>query len=62
MCHRPIRFVMYYKIYRSPFLGWIFRMAKAIPIAGRKEDPALMERAFEEVKKCYAYCKAALAG
>jgi 1-acyl-sn-glycerol-3-phosphate acyltransferase len=52
MCHRPIRFVMYYKIYRSPFLGWIFRMAKAIPIAGRKEDPALMERAFEEVKKC----------
>lgn len=51
-CARPIRFVMYYRIYQSPFLGWIFRMAKAIPIAGRKEDPELMERAFAEVKKC----------
>ncbi len=49
---RPIRFVMYYRIYQSPWLGWIFRMAKAIPIAGRKEDPELMERAFAEVKKC----------
>jgi 1-acyl-sn-glycerol-3-phosphate acyltransferase len=29
-------------------------MAKAIPIAGKKEDPALMERAFEEVEKCLA--------
>jgi 1-acyl-sn-glycerol-3-phosphate acyltransferase len=54
MSHRPIRFVMYYRIYQSPWLGWIFRMAKAIPIAGKKEDPALMERAFEEVEKCLA--------
>ena len=54
MSHRPIRFVMYYRIYQSPFLGWIFRMAKAIPIAGKKEDPALMERAFAEVEKCLA--------
>jgi 1-acyl-sn-glycerol-3-phosphate acyltransferase len=52
MSHRPIRFVMYYRIYQSPVLGWIFRMAKAIPIAGKKEDPELMERAFDEVKKC----------
>lgn len=52
--HRPIRFVMYYKIYQAPVLGWIFRMAKAIPIAGKKEDPVLMERAFEEVEKCLA--------
>ncbi len=54
MCHRPIRFVMYYRIYQSPVLGWIFRMAKAIPIAGKKEDPALMDRAFAEVEKCLA--------
>ena len=54
MCHRPIRFVMYYRIYQSPVLGWIFRMAKAIPIAGKKEDPELMERAFREVEKCLA--------
>jgi 1-acyl-sn-glycerol-3-phosphate acyltransferase len=49
---RPIRFVMYYRIYQSPLLGWLFRTAKAIPIAGKKEDPALMEKAFEEVEKC----------
>jgi len=29
----------------------VFRWAKAIPIAGRKEDPALMEKAFEEVSR-----------
>jgi len=48
---RPIRFVMYYKIYQLPFLNWLFRWGRAIPIAGRKEDEALMERAFAEVKK-----------
>jgi 1-acyl-sn-glycerol-3-phosphate acyltransferase len=51
---RPIRFVMYYKIYRLPFLHWLFRWGRAIPIAGRKEDEALMERAFAEVKQALA--------
>jgi len=46
---RPPRFVMYYKIFNIPVLRFIFRTAKAIPIAGRKEDEALMERAFAEV-------------
>ncbi|MCW5578421.1 MAG: MFS transporter [Dokdonella sp.] len=46
---RPIRFVMYYKIFRIPVLSFIFRTAKAIPIAGHKEDPALLERAFEAI-------------
>ncbi len=45
---RPVRFVMYYKIFNTP-LRPLFRAAKAIPIAGAKEDPALLQRAFEEV-------------
>jgi 1-acyl-sn-glycerol-3-phosphate acyltransferase len=51
---RPVRFVMYYKIFNIPLLRFIFRTAKAIPIAGRKEDPALLERAFEEVDRALA--------
>jgi 1-acyl-sn-glycerol-3-phosphate acyltransferase len=51
---RPIRFVMYYKIYRMPVLNWLFRWGRAIPIAGRKEDEALMEQAFAEVKRALA--------
>jgi 1-acyl-sn-glycerol-3-phosphate acyltransferase len=46
---RPVRFVMYYKIFRIPLLSWLFRTAGAIPIAGAKEDPELMRRAFEEI-------------
>lgn len=46
---RPVRFVMYWKIFRIPVMSWIFRTAKAIPIAGAKEDPALMRRAFDAV-------------
>ena len=48
---RPVRFVMYYKIFDIPFLRFIFKSAKAIPIAGAKEDPAILERAFAEVDK-----------
>lgn len=46
---RPVRFVMYYRIFNIPVMSWIFRTAKAIPIAGAKEDPALMRRAFDEI-------------
>ena len=46
---RPIRFVMDHRIFKTPFLGWIFRTAKAIPIAPSKEDPFLMERAFIDI-------------
>lgn len=51
---RPIRFVMYYKIFRIPVLSWIFRTAGAIPIASAKEDPALMERAFAQIQEALA--------
>jgi 1-acyl-sn-glycerol-3-phosphate acyltransferase len=44
---RPIYFVMDHRIFRQPVLGWLFRLAKAIPIAPQKEDPAVYEAAFE---------------
>jgi 1-acyl-sn-glycerol-3-phosphate acyltransferase len=51
---RPMRFVMYYKIFNIPVLNFVFRTAKAIPIAGRNEDAALMETAFEEIDAALA--------
>jgi 1-acyl-sn-glycerol-3-phosphate acyltransferase len=48
---RPIRFVMDHRIFRTPVLGFVFRSAKAIPIAPKREDEALMEKAFHEVKR-----------
>ena len=51
---RPVRFVMYYKIFRIPVMRWIFRTAKAIPIAGAREDPELMQRAFDEIDAALA--------
>jgi 1-acyl-sn-glycerol-3-phosphate acyltransferase len=44
---RPIRFVMDHRIFRTPFAGWLFRQAKAIPIAPAHEDAALLERAYD---------------
>ena len=43
---RPIRFVMDHRIFQVPVLGWLFRLAKAIPIAPKSEDPAAYEAAF----------------
>lgn len=48
---RPVRFVMYYKIFQNPLLGFIFRTAQAIPIASAKEDPELLERAYDEIAR-----------
>ncbi len=44
---RPICFVMDHRIFKVPVLGWLFKLAKAIPIASRKEDPAAYDAAFE---------------
>ena len=46
---RPMRFVMYYKIFQLPLLRFLFQHAKAIPIASAKEDEQLMNEAFEKV-------------
>lgn len=46
---RPIRFVMYYKIYNLPVLNFVFRTVGAVPIAGRGEDLAVYEAAFARI-------------
>jgi 1-acyl-sn-glycerol-3-phosphate acyltransferase len=46
---RPLRFVMDHTIFRLPVLHFVFRTAHAIPIAPRKEDPELLERAYAEI-------------
>jgi len=46
---RPIRFVMDHRIFKIPVLAWLFKTAKAIPIAPAKENPQLMERAFDQI-------------
>lgn len=46
---RPVRFVMHYKIFQIPLLSFLFRTAKAIPIASAREDAELLESAFDQV-------------
>ncbi len=46
---RPIRFVMYHRFMKLPLLSFLFRQNKVIPIAGRKEDPALLDRAMDTI-------------
>jgi 1-acyl-sn-glycerol-3-phosphate acyltransferase len=46
---RPIRYVMYYRIFQLPILSFIFKTAQAIPIAGKSENPELMQKAFDRV-------------
>lgn len=53
-CRRPIQFVMDHAIFKTPGLAWVFRQMKAIPIASAKDDPAMMEKAFERVKAALA--------
>lgn len=48
---RPIRFVMYHSIFKIPLLNFIFKTARAIPIAPAKEDSAMLERAYAEITK-----------
>ncbi len=46
---RPVRFVMYYKIYNLPVLNFIFRTAGTVPIAGRNEDLLIYDAAFRKI-------------
>jgi 1-acyl-sn-glycerol-3-phosphate acyltransferase len=48
---RPIRFIMDHRIFATPVLGTLFRLAKAIPIAPQKDDPEAYERAFAEARR-----------
>jgi 1-acyl-sn-glycerol-3-phosphate acyltransferase len=51
---RPIRFVMYHTIFKIPVMNFIFKTARAIPIAPLKEDPQMLERAYAEIDKALA--------
>ncbi|MEO8362297.1 MAG: 1-acyl-sn-glycerol-3-phosphate acyltransferase, partial [Vicinamibacteria bacterium] len=51
---RPIRFIMDYKIFATPILGAIFRLAKTIPVASRAEDPEIYAHAFAEADRTLA--------
>ena len=46
---RPVRFVMYYRIFNWPILRGLFRAAKAIPIASAREDAQLLESAYDRI-------------
>jgi 1-acyl-sn-glycerol-3-phosphate acyltransferase len=48
---RPIYYVMDHKIFRIPILGAMFKLAKAIPIASQKDDPATYQAAFNAAAK-----------
>jgi 1-acyl-sn-glycerol-3-phosphate acyltransferase len=45
---------MDHRIFAIPVLGWMFKLAKAIPIAPQKEDPATYEAAFEQARRVLA--------
>ena len=46
---RPIRFVMDHHIFKTPLLGGIFRMARAIPIGSRNTVPDIYNTAFKRI-------------
>ncbi|MBL8524789.1 MAG: MFS transporter [Betaproteobacteria bacterium] len=48
---RPVRFVMDHRIFKVPVLNFVFRTAGTIPIASAKEDPEMLERAYEKIAK-----------
>lgn len=48
---RPIRFIMDHRVFATPVLGLIFRLAKTIPIAPQREDPEIYERAFATARQ-----------
>jgi len=50
-CPRPIRFVMDHRIFKWPILSFVFREARAIPIASAREDAQLLEQAYETVEQ-----------
>jgi 1-acyl-sn-glycerol-3-phosphate acyltransferase len=51
---RPVRFVMYYKIFQIPVLKYIFKAGRAIPIASKKEYPEILETAYQQIHQVIA--------
>jgi len=50
-CRRPVRFVMHHSRFNVPVLRFVFRTGRAIPIASSREDPQLLERAYDEIAR-----------
>jgi len=50
-CRRPIRFVMDHNIFRVPVLNFVFRTSRCIPIASARDNPELLEKAYEEIAR-----------
>ncbi len=46
---RPPRFVMDHNIFKNPLMNFIFRTARAIPIAPQKVDATLLEKAYDDI-------------
>jgi 1-acyl-sn-glycerol-3-phosphate acyltransferase len=51
---RPIRFIMDHRIFKIPVLGWLFKLAKAIPIASQRDNVATYESAFAQARAVLA--------
>jgi len=49
-----LRFIMDHRIFGVPMLGWLFRLAKAIPIAPERENPAVYAAAFAAADRVLA--------
>jgi 1-acyl-sn-glycerol-3-phosphate acyltransferase len=50
-CRRPIRFVVDHQIFSVPVLNFVFRTGRAIPIASARDDPAMLEMAYDEIAR-----------
>jgi 1-acyl-sn-glycerol-3-phosphate acyltransferase len=51
---RPMRFLMDPRAFAVPVLGWLFRLAKAIPVAPQADDPAAHAAAFDAADQVLA--------
>ena len=50
-CRRPVRFVMDHNIFRVPVLNFIFRTGRCIPIASARDNPELLEKAYDDIAR-----------
>jgi len=48
---RPVKFVMYYKIYNIPVANWFFKSVGAIPIASKTENEKICTEAFDKISQ-----------
>jgi 1-acyl-sn-glycerol-3-phosphate acyltransferase len=48
---RPVRFVMHYSFMKIPLIKFLFKGAKVIPIAGKKEDETVLNQAMEDISQ-----------